>query len=194
MKTFVRAVLVLFILSFALPASALAANLRWRQFDNCTLIENEFNDGDSFHVRADNRHRIFRLYFVDSPETTDHNAAMKQRVREQAAVFRITPAQVIRAGKRAAEYTRSLLSRGTFTVYTTMQDAGGDSSRKRYFAYVVVNGKGLDELLVSNGWARVYGRPINLPDGTDGFKHRDKLQKLEAVARRNRVGAWNSSL
>jgi endonuclease YncB( thermonuclease family) len=32
-------------------------------------MENASNDGDSFHVKADGEERIFRLYFVDTPES-----------------------------------------------------------------------------------------------------------------------------
>ena len=39
----------------------------WQTIRNCRLIENESNDGDSFHVKADGEERIFRLYFVDTP-------------------------------------------------------------------------------------------------------------------------------
>ena len=37
--------------------------------DNCVLVMNRFSDGDSFHVSAKGKEYIFRLYFVDAPET-----------------------------------------------------------------------------------------------------------------------------
>lgn len=42
----------------------------WQKLEGCQLIQNEWNDGDSFHVRtAEGTEFIFRLYFVDTPET-----------------------------------------------------------------------------------------------------------------------------
>ena len=41
----------------------------WETIRGCRLIENESNDGDSFHVEADGEEKIFRLYFVDTPES-----------------------------------------------------------------------------------------------------------------------------
>ncbi len=172
------------------PADAQSRSKTWKKIDGCTLVNNEFNDGDSFHVKASGRERIFRLHFVDCPETSDHNVEMKERVREQAKVFNLTASEVMRAGKKASEFTHAQLSRGPFTVYTRWANAGGASEKKRFYAYIVVNGRGLDEILVENGWARVHGLPVVLPDGTDGFKHREKLLKLEQNARRNRVGVW----
>ena len=47
----------------------LSAKGDWVTLENCQLVSNPSNDGDSFHVRADNKEYIFRLYFVDAPET-----------------------------------------------------------------------------------------------------------------------------
>ena len=45
---------------------SLACADEWQTIRNCRLIENESNDGDSFHVKADGKEHIFRLYFVDT--------------------------------------------------------------------------------------------------------------------------------
>ena len=50
------------ILAICLASTALADE--WKTLTNCRLIENESNDGDSFHVKADGEEHIFRLYFV----------------------------------------------------------------------------------------------------------------------------------
>ena len=54
---------------------------RWLTLTNCRYLPNAANDGDSFHVRAEGREYIFRLYFVDTPETDD---GIPERVKEQA--------------------------------------------------------------------------------------------------------------
>ena len=41
----------------------------WIVLENCRLITNPANDGDSFHVSAGEKEYLFRLYFVDAPET-----------------------------------------------------------------------------------------------------------------------------
>ena len=53
----------------------------WETIRGCRLIENESNDGDSFHVKADGEERIFRLYFVDTPEA-ESGGYVKGRVGE----------------------------------------------------------------------------------------------------------------
>jgi hypothetical protein len=49
-----------------LALGSLACADEWQTIRNCRLIENESNDGDSFHVKADGKEHIFRLYFVDT--------------------------------------------------------------------------------------------------------------------------------
>ena len=41
----------------------------WVVLENCQLVPNAANDGDSFHVNANGKQYMFRLYFVDAPET-----------------------------------------------------------------------------------------------------------------------------
>ena len=38
--------------------------------ENCTLIENRGNDGDSFHVMTRKGDQELRLYYVDAPESS----------------------------------------------------------------------------------------------------------------------------
>jgi hypothetical protein len=62
----------------------------WETLRNCRLIENESNDGDSFHVKADGEERIFRLYFVDTPEGDADDIRVQDRIAKQAAEFGIS--------------------------------------------------------------------------------------------------------
>src|SRR5439155_372289 len=55
----------------------------WIILENCRLISNRANDGDSFHASAGAREYIFRLYMVDAPETDEMNPA---RLVEQAKI------------------------------------------------------------------------------------------------------------
>jgi len=48
----------------------------------------------------------------------------------------------------------------------------------------------LAELLVKNGLARIYGKRITMPDGTDSRAYLEKLGKLEQSAKQQKVGGW----
>ena len=82
--------------------------------NNCQYLPNRANDGDSFHVRANGKEYIFRLYYVDTPET---DKSIPKRVAEQAAYFRVNRSQTIRVGLEAERFTRRKLSR-SFVVRT----------------------------------------------------------------------------
>jgi hypothetical protein len=45
----------------------------WIVLENCRLLPNAANDGDSFHVSVNGKDYRFRLYFVDAPETDAAN-------------------------------------------------------------------------------------------------------------------------
>jgi hypothetical protein len=47
----------------------LSARAPWMTLKDCRYIKNPSDDGDSFHVRMGRKETIFRLYFVDAPET-----------------------------------------------------------------------------------------------------------------------------
>lgn len=159
---------------------------QWDTFVDCALIPRwAGNDGDSFHVLANGKEYIFRLYFVDSPETsTEH----PERVNAQAKFFGTTPGQVLATGEAAKHFTLGLLEK-PFTVVTRWQDAKGSSSLPRYFAFVVLNdGSDLASLLLENGLARFYGAKASPPA-------KIKLEianyaRLQKRARDQKRGAW----
>lgn len=157
------------------------------KIEHCHLMPNPANDGDSFHVRANGKEFIFRLYFTDTPETEDR---FPERVAEQAAYFGIKPEAALRIGKIAAEFTRAKLSK-EFTVYTRFQFAKGESRLPRYYAFVMVGDQTLEELLVGNGLARVFGMPAILPDGTRPKDFEEHLRTLEAKAKSQKLGGWS---
>jgi endonuclease YncB( thermonuclease family) len=61
------------------------------------------------------------------------------------------------------------------------------------FAIIIVNGRDLNELLVENGLARIYGTRTPLFDGRDSRKYLARLAELEAQAKAARKGAWRFS-
>src|SRR5207244_10308172 len=76
---------------------------QWIVLNNCRLIANPANDGDSFHASAGAKEYIFRLYMVDAPETDEMNPA---RLVEQANYFAITEPQAIEMGQAPKEITQ----------------------------------------------------------------------------------------
>ena len=163
---------------------------KWRTFENCTLIPNESNDGDSFHVKVKRREYIFRLYFTDAPET---DMSFPDRVAEQADYWGISQKAAVRLGHQAANFTRKFLADG-FTVCTKMDDARGRSDKERFYAMITVGEKTLPEELVRNGLARVFGQDTDLPDGTKSTTFWWRLKTAEREAKKNRLGAFSPDI
>lgn len=170
---------------FILPG--VDASGTWTVLKDCVLVENASNDADSFHVRHGNDEYLLRLYFVDAPET---NARFPDRVREQAEWFGTTEERVLHVGEAATVYVTRLLGSRPFTAYTQFIDARGASSMDRVFAMVKVDGRYLCELLVQQGFARIYGIRRDLPDGTPRRRHERRLADLEKEARWRKAGLW----
>ena len=161
----------------------------WVELKNCRLLQNMANDADSFHVQTGGKEYIFRLYFVDGPET---DTSVAGRVEEQARYFGLTVAQTVQLGELGRRFTREKLGRG-FSVRTCMQDARGRSELPRFFAFVETAEGDLAELLVANGLARLYGAaatPVGLKAPERGW---EKLRQLEQRAKAEKVGAWGVS-
>src|SRR6266511_4657798 len=158
----------------------------WIVLENCRLIPNPANDGDSFHASAGAREYIFRLYMVDAPETDAMNPA---RLVEQAKYFAITVPQAIEVGQAAKEFTREKLSE-PFTVFTRMSDAMGHSKLERFYAFVQTKDGDLGEQLVRNGLARNYGFKAVPPGLKSSRLEIEKLQQFEDEAKHEKIGGW----
>jgi endonuclease YncB( thermonuclease family) len=171
----------------ALATSDLAArSSKWVTLENCRLVPNPANDGDSFHVRVKRKEYIFRLYFVDAPET---DAALADRVAEQAKYFGITVEQTLKVGELAKSFITEKLSH-PFTVRTCRQDALGRSKSERFYAIIRAGNEDLAEELVKNGLARIYGasaKPVGLFTVNAEWA---KLEQLQSDAKGEKVGAW----
>jgi DNA uptake protein ComE-like DNA-binding protein len=176
--------LLIFLLSFVAVARA---DEQWVTYKGCLYLPNAANDGDSFHVRAAGREYIFRLYFVDAPET---DLSIPDRVAEQAKYFHATIQEALQIGIEAQRFTRQKLSR-PFTIRTCKQDAQGRSRRPRYFAFVQTDSADdLGEQLIANGLARVYGAATGLPGMRTPEGEWRKLEQLERKAKKQKIGGW----
>ncbi len=162
----------------------------WTVLENCRLIVNPANDGDSFHVSAGTNEYIFRLYLVDAPETDEMTPG---RLVAQAKYFGITVPQAIEVGRAAKEFTREKLS-PPFTVLTHMSDAMGQSRLERFYAFVQTKEGDLGEQLVRNGLARNYGFKAVPPGLRNSRVEMEKLQQLENQARQEKIGGWGVNI
>jgi endonuclease YncB( thermonuclease family) len=163
---------------------------KWTTFEDCTLIERDANDGDSFHVRnAKKRAYLFRLYFVDTPET---DRRYPDRLREQGEYFGgLAEREVLALGKEAAEFADRWLREGPFTVHTQYHDARGASDKKRYFAILERDGKPLADHLVENGYARIHGLFVTPPGAATEKAYGLRLRGLEKEAKKAGRGGWS---
>ena len=176
-----------------LAASPAFASGDWEELRGCRLLRNESNDGDSFHAVHNGKEYIFKLYFVDCPETNDEHP---DRLADQAKHFDTTPERVKTIGRYAGAATAELLSDG-FMAVTRWQEAGGGSRLPRYYAFIFIEGQDpkvpadLNAVLIANGLARVHGLKAKPPGAeSKAGDLRDHYDSLEAEARSEKVGAW----
>ncbi len=157
--------------------------LAWDRLSGCKLLPNESNDGDSFHVEHEGKEYIFRLYFVDTPESSRQ---VEERVTAQAEDFGVSEEQVLDTGHAAAKFTEKML-RGRFEVLTRFENALGASRMGRSYAVIKTPQKeDLGMLLVKNGLARAHGMA---PDAPGSYKMTD-YKRAEERAKRNKIGIF----
>ncbi len=162
---------------------------KWITLTGCRLEENKFNDGDSFHVTQGGRQYLFRLCYVDTPETTAHRE-LKERTSDQARYWNIYKRDLYLLADEASAFTHEKLAR-PFTVMTRWDDAQGASELPRYFAVVrTADGEDLAEALVGAGFARVFGFSPDLPGNQLAKSVWTKLDGIEAKAKAAGAGAW----
>jgi competence protein ComEA len=161
----------------------------WIVLENCRLVPNAANDGDSFHVSVNGKEYIFRLYLVDAPEI---DAANPARLVEQAKHFGMTVPQVIEVGERAKAFVGEKLAE-PFTVITHMANAMGRSNIERFYAFVQTKNGDLGEQLIANGLARIHGTRATPPGAGSPAAERQRLEQLEDEAKRREVGGWGMS-
>src|SRR5213082_560202 len=141
--------LLILILS-GLATAPCMASAPWVTLQGGHYLIKRPNDGDSFHVSVEGHEYIFRLYFVDAPETS---AEFRDRVEEQATYFGVTVDQVLQVGELAKQFTREKLT-DSFLVRTCWEDAGCRSRMQRFYACVPASTGDLGEASVKNGPAQ----------------------------------------
>ena len=120
---------------------------------------------------------LFRVYL-------EPTVGFEPTPTEQAGYFGLTRSQAIELGTQAKTFTANALSQ-PFTIQTRWRSVFG----ARYYAIVVTaDGHDLNELLVSNGLARIYGTRTPLPDGRDSREYLAHLHILENAAKAAKRG------
>lgn len=163
----------------------------WTRLAGCTLVEDRFNDGDNVvarHLGADGRREqetVFRLYFVDTPESRDKPYEdHRHRVEQQGAELGgLDYGQTLELGRRAKARAHELLSR-PFTVWTRWQEVY--ESRRSFALIQLEDGSWLHERLIREGLARVHTEGTDLPDGTDRRDAEAELERWQREAVRRR--------
>lgn len=158
----------------------------WERWEGCTFVGDQFFDGDSFHVKFGKKVHVLRLYGADAPET---DSGLGTRIAEQAAYFGVTPAEVLRGGGLAKEFTARFLSR-PFTVITRRKIAPGASRSERLYALIERDGAGLDTALIGAGLARATTEAADYPVAADAHRRELELRGLEQKAAQERKGLW----
>ena len=162
----------------------------WEKLEGCRFMKDRYGDGDSFHVSHKGKEYIFRLYFVDAPESSDDKPF---RVKSQAKYFGITEQQVLDYGHKATVFTDTVLQQ-PFTVHTQWLDAKGSSQLPRYFGVIITkDGKNLSKLLTEKALVRVYGAAADVPKVLKGNEFRLELNEIERKMQKSREGVWELS-
>jgi competence protein ComEA len=166
-----------------------------QKFENCSLVEAGWSDGDSFPVKLpDGKEIVLRLYYVDCNEVAAATETDQRRVRDQSSYFGIDDHQVtLEFGRRATDEVKKLLAT-PFTVQTAFATAPGRSAKPRTYGFVTLSdGRDLGEVLVGEGLARSYGVRRNTPDGLNAEAAEAKMDDLELGAAIARRGIWSKT-
>ena len=173
-------------------SSSHASTASWETLEACQLVPHPTNDGDSFVVAHGNSTHTFRLYFVDCPEKELRRDNLP-RLEDQARYFGLPSAEAASTvGQASAAFVLPYLKR-PFTIITHWERV---FDSKRFYAQVIVENdhhqqRDLAELLVENGYARIFTKGANLPGKLSDAQIKNHLHTLESASRANQRGAWH---
>jgi len=181
-----------------LTFAVVSASAEWTVIERCHLVENQFNDADSFVVECSEAYRgktqnRFRLYFVDAAETDRKSDFKQERLVEQAKYWGSDdPDFALKIGIRAERFVKRLM-RGGFSVYTQGESAP-TLGAPRYYAMIRVKDRWLDEILVEEGLVRIYGKGTDLPNDTAEKMHWSQLHRMERTAKPEGRNGWQGHI
>ncbi|WP_461830164.1 thermonuclease family protein [Aquifex sp.] len=158
------------------PTVSLKPNSRY----TCTVLR--VYDGDTFKCRLEGGKEVkVRLIGVDTPESSKNIKAYRDAEKAKADIN-----EVIELGKKAKEFTKSLLKKGTEVILET--DAQPTDKYGQILAYVYLpDGKMLNLVLIEEGYATVYTIPPNV-------KYADEFKKAQRKAMKLKKGLWSEGM
>jgi hypothetical protein len=174
------------------PAQKSAPKADFEVFPKAQLVESKNNEADTLRIKPSPtaEEAVFRLYFVDAPETT---LSSPQTVQEQARYFDASQENVLKVGVEAAAYVTELLKTRPFMLYTRWEPV---PDRTRYYGMIKVSLKPgeythLADILMKRGYGRLHGLTCELPDGVQGINDYGRyLLDLGKKAREDKIGIW----
>lgn len=141
-------------------------------FEEAPILEGPFPvvrvvDGDTILVEMDSKEERVRFIGIDTPESVHPD-----------------PAKNVPYGKIASDYTKNLLEGEE--VYLEF-DVSERDRYGRILAYVYLEDKMINEMLLEEGHARIATYPPNI-------KYEERFYRLQKEARENKKGGWKSDV
>lgn len=139
-------------------------------------------DGDTFKCRLDTGEEVkVRLIGIDTPESRRNRKAYRDAERSGKSVE-----EIVRLGRKASQFTKSLIPPGTVVYLET--DVQVHDRYGRLLAYVYLpDGRMLNEVLIREGYATVYTFPPNV-------RYAERFVKLQREAMREKRGLWKEGM
>ena len=136
-------------------------------------------DGDTVEIRYENGStETVRLLGVDTPETPPNSVSPGEF--EGIPDTDAGRDHLIEWGGRATGFAeRNLAGRNVRLVVDSQADRRGGYGR--LLGYIYVDGENFNQLLLTNGYARLY---------ESAFRYRDRFAAAEATAQQEGVGLW----
>ncbi len=139
-------------------------------------------DGDTFRCRLRSGEEVkVRLIGVDTPESRPNKKALRDARREGVSLELI-----LKLGRKATEFTRSLIPPGTVVYLET--DVQIHDRYGRLLAYVYLpDGRMLNEVLLEEGYAKMMTIPPNV-------KYVERFRKAQRKAMKEGRGLWSEGM
>jgi len=136
-------------------------------------------DGDTFLMGINEHVSKVRLIGVDAPESTNN-----PKTKSDAHELNLNTADIIEMGSQSKAFVSQLLSLSD-SVKTEFDVQKKDRYGRLLLYMYLCDGRMLNEVLVSEGYAQVMTIPPNV-------KYQDLFLKAELFARENKKGLWNN--
>ena len=125
-------------------------------------------DGDTFKIKVNNEEKFVRMLAIDTPESV--------KDKEKIEYY----------GKESSEYTCKKLTNAKTIELEYDSNSNKEDKYGRLLAWVFVDNKLLQDILVGNGYAKVAYL-------YDDYKYTDTLIKSQELAQSKDLGIWDDN-